>query len=181
MTEQELEKLKYPIGRFQMEEIFNPESYAGWSNTIIGFPEKLEEEMDGLEEEEYRYRYRPEGWTVLQVIHHLADSHMNALIRFKLTLTEDEPVIKPYQEAKVAELSDSLFSPPESSLLILTGLHQRWGQLLGSMHAEDFQRSYFHPEYQKSFRLDVALALYAWHCRHHLEHIRQAKRLGNTF
>ncbi|MFI5149871.1 MAG: YfiT family bacillithiol transferase [Bacteroidia bacterium] len=181
MTETELEKLKYPIGRFEMTGSFNPVHYAEWSNVIIGFPEKLEEEVRGLEEEEYRYRYRPDGWTILQVIHHLADSHMNALIRFKLTLTEDKPVIKPYQEAKVAELSDSLFSPAESSLLIITGLHQRWGQLLGSMHAEDFQRTYFHPEYNKEFSLDVALAVYAWHCKHHLEHIRQAKTFGTKF
>ena len=181
MTEAALEQLRYPIGRFQVSETFGPSQYSEWSQTIIGFPVKLKQEIEGLNEDEFRYHYRPGGWTILQVVHHLADSHMNALIRFKLALTEEEPVIKPYFEDRVAELSDSLFSPPESSLLIIEGVHQRWGQLLGSMTTEDFRRTYFHPEYKKSFRLDVALALYAWHCQHHLAHIRQAKQMENKF
>jgi hypothetical protein len=115
--------------------------------------------------------YRPEGWNVRQVIHHCADSHMNALIRFKLALTEDQPTIKPYLQAKWALLSDYRLDPG-ISISLLYGIHQRWVTLMESMSESDWKRSLVHPEYQHEQRLEQTAMLYAWHCAHHLGHVR---------
>lgn len=115
--------------------------------------------------------YRPEGWTIRQVVHHCADSHMNAIIRLKLALTEEKPVIKPYFEDRWAELVDGKSLPIEPSLKILEGVHKRWVLLLENLTASQFQRTFVHPELGTEFSLAVATANYAWHCEHHLAHI----------
>ena len=119
--------------------------------------------------------YRPQGWTVHQVVHHVPDSHMNALIRFKLALTEDTPTIKPYDEARWAQLPDATQTPVDVSLALLDALHRRWVVVLRAMSPTDFERSFMHPEHGRTMSLDQALALYAWHGTHHLGHVRQAK------
>jgi hypothetical protein len=177
----DLEALKYPIGKFVMPDKFDASDVEEWVGILQGFPARLAQAVTSLTPTALDFRYRPGGWMVKQVVHHLADSHMNAFIRFKLALTESQPTIKPYDEAKMAELSDSLNSPPEASIMLLTGLHQRWTELLNSLHLEDFNKTYFHPEYQKTFPLSYVLGLYAWHSNHHLAHIRQALSYRNDF
>jgi len=177
----DLEALKFPIGKFVMPDKYDSSDIEEWSGIISSFPQKLKSVLAGLSQPDLDLRYRPGGWMVKQVVHHFADSHMNAFIRFKLALTENEPHVKPYDEAKMAELSDSLNSPPEASLKILEGIHQRWTELINSLHLEDFQKTYYHPEYKKTFKLSFVLAMYAWHCNHHLAHIRQALMYRNDF
>jgi uncharacterized damage-inducible protein DinB len=126
--------------------------------------------VQGLTGQQLDARYRPGGWTVRQVVHHVADSHLNAYIRFRLALTEDEPTIKPYDQAKWAELPDARTAPAETSLQLIDSLHQRWVVLLRSMSDADFARSFLHPE-RGVMRLDTTLAMYAWHSRHHRAHI----------
>jgi hypothetical protein len=115
--------------------------------------------------------YRPGGWTVRQLVHHIADSHLNAIIRFKLALTEQEPSIKPYDEGAWAKLPDTTNTPPEVSLTLIEALHHRWTVLLRSMGSEDYRRTLFHPEHRRSFSLDEMLVTYSWHSAHHLRHI----------
>ena len=129
---------------------------------------------------ELDYIYRPGGWTIKQVVHHCADSHMNSLIRFKLALTEDLPTIKPYFEERWAELAD-YHNPISDSLIILQGVHNRWVTLLKSLDQEQLKRDFIHPEHQKRFTLKETMALYAWHCQHHLAHIEQALEFKNVF
>jgi len=116
--------------------------------------------------------YRPGGWTVRQVVHHCADSHMNSFIRFKLALTEENPTIKPYHEDKWAEMADAKNLPIEPSLKILEGLHDRWAILIKSLSDQDLQKTFYHPANQKTITLATTIALYAWHSRHHLEHVK---------
>ncbi|NNC83760.1 MAG: putative metal-dependent hydrolase [Flavobacteriales bacterium] len=169
----DIETLRFPVGRFQMPGVLSSEQRKQMTETIRAFPEKLEAMVSGLSEE-LDWRYRPEGWMIRQVVHHCADSHMNALIRFKLTLTEDSPTIRPYFEDRWAELTDTLDAPIRESLDILKGVHSRWSRLLGGMSDSDFAKHYVHPEYQNTYTLDQALANYDWHCKHHAAHIQQA-------
>ncbi len=166
--------LRFPIGPFECPESVLETEVSKMTATIASFPIEIQAVTHGLKEEELRRTYRPEGWNVRQLVHHCADSHMNALIRFKLALTEDQPTIKPYKEAKWAELDDTLNMPIQISLDLIRAVHARWTVLLKSMSNEDFKRSYVHPEYGQVFRLDQALANYDWHCKHHLAHIRIA-------
>ena len=170
----DLEKLKYPVGKFNKPENISPEMLKDYISVIESFPQGIRQEVESLTEQQLSNTYRPEGWTIRQLVHHCADSHQNAFTRFKLALTENQPTIKPYMEALWAELADSEL-PVEPSLKILEGLHLRWTVLLKSMSPEDFQKSFMHPEHNRLFLLEESLALYAWHCRHHLEHIRLAK------
>ena len=133
-------------------------------------PKKLRAAVKGLSREQLATPYRDGGWTVQQVVHHLADSHMNAYTRFKLALTEDEPTIKPYNETRWAELSDSKTTPVETSLALMDGLHERWLNLLRGMAPADFARKLKHPE-RGTMTLDETLGMYAWHGRHHVAHI----------
>jgi hypothetical protein len=134
--------------------------------------------VDGLDEEQLDTPYRPGGWTVRQVVHHLADSHINAFVRFRLGLTEDQPTIKPYDEKLWAELADCRNAPVEMSLSLLEGLHQRWVMLLTGMSDSDYARTIHHPE-SGILRLDTYLATYGWHSRHHVAHITNLReRLG---
>jgi hypothetical protein len=175
------EQLKYPIGPFVQPADWGTEQKNEYLETIRAFPGKLQQAIADLSSSELQFRYRPGGWSILQVIHHCADSHMNAFIRFKLALTEEAPAIKPYFEDRWAELPDTLDVKPEYSVMLLTGLHTRWAQLISGLRSSDFDRSYFHPEQNKLFKLYTVLALYAWHCEHHLAHIYQAKKNRNHF
>lgn len=176
MEEENIEKLRYPIGKFSAPLEFSPGDMEKWIREIEDLPSLCRSELRDFTEEMLEDSYRPEGWTARQVIHHIVDSHMNAYVRFKLALTEDTPTIKPYFEDRWAELPDAKNAPPDISITLLEALHRKWTMLLRNMKEEDFNRSYFHPESKKNFLLRTALALYAWHGRHHLEHIRNVKR-----
>jgi hypothetical protein len=167
----DLEKLKYPIGKFQYIEPITPAQKKTWILQIEALPEKLIPTVDVLTEAQLDTPYRPQGWTVRQVIHHIADSHANACIRFPLALTEHNPVIKPYQEELWAELEFQKQLPISNSLQLIKLLHQRWVALLNTMTEDDFARAYKHPQYGKEYSLTEALGLYAWHGNHHLAHI----------
>jgi uncharacterized damage-inducible protein DinB len=171
--------LRYPIGPFQLQGEVTESRRQGWIAEIAAAPAGLRAAVAGLDEGQLETPYRPEGWTVRQVVHHLPDSHLNAYTRFKLALTEDHPTIKPYEEARWAELADGRSGPIEVSLALLDALHARWVLLLRSLGPEDFARTYRHPEYGTTFELDQVLALYAWHGRHHTAHITAlCRRMG---
>ena len=178
MTEEELKALKYPVGEFSFPDNVSEEDIGEWKDIIAGFPEMLEETLSTVTYTELGWKYRPDGWTVQQVVHHLADSHLNSIIRFKLALTEEEPTIKPYFEARWAELADANNPYIEFSMDILRGIHQRWTMILDDIQDEQWARTYIHPEHGRKLRLDQTLALYAWHCNHHLAHINQALDKG---
>jgi uncharacterized damage-inducible protein DinB len=168
------EDLRYPIGKFDKNFDPTPETRAAFIETISDLPVKLADAVKGLDEEQLDTPYRPEGWTLRQTVHHVADSHINSLCRFKLALTEDEPpTIRPYYEDRWAELADSKM-PVEVSLAIVEGVHRRWTALLESMTDEDFAREFIHPE-TGTWTLDKVLALYAWHSRHHTAHITSTR------
>lgn len=165
-----MDHLRFPIGTYTPPDSITPEDIARWIARIEALPAALTSAIGGLSDQQLDTRYRPEGWTLRQVVHHLADSHMNAFIRFKLALTEDAPAIKPYFEDRWAQLPDCS-APAGLSLALLDALHQRWGLLLRGMAGTDFERTYFHPEYQAAYRLDYVVGLYAWHGEHHVAHI----------
>ena len=162
--------LRFPVGRFDVRAPVAAEQLPGWTRQIADAPASLRAAVEGLSAEQLDTPYRPGGWTVRQLVHHLPDSHMNAYVRLKLALTEDEPLIKPYEEARWAELEDSRSTPPEVSLTLLETLHDRWVRLLRSLRPEDFARTLRHPE-MGTMRLDSLTGLYAWHGRHHVAHI----------
>lgn len=165
---------RYPVGQFQKPVTITTELISDWITVIASFPEKLVDIIRYFSDEKLDTPYREDGWTVRQVVHHCADSHMNAFGRFKLALTEDYPVIKPYKEDQWAELMDYRM-PVGVSISILTGLHQRWAVLLDSLSANDMRKGYLHPEHGRRIDLDEAIGMYAWHCRHHLAHITTLK------
>ena len=170
----DIEKLRFPIGHFDAHREISSEDLALWKTTIAEFPQRLKNVVNSLTAEELNWTYRPNGWAIKQVVHHVADSHMNSFIRFKLTLTEDAPTIRPYEEAKWAEVPDGLSDDIKPSLQIIEAVHQRWSLLLDHLSENDWNRVYFHPEHQRLFSTKTALGLYDWHCRHHLAHIEQA-------
>lgn len=143
---------------------------------MADFPAQVQQAIAGLQEQELQWIYRPEGWNIRQVVHHCADSHANAYIRFKLALTEDRPTVKPYMEDRWALLPDSSL-PLAPSLQIIEGIHARWSFLMEKMQPQDWKKTFIHPEHGREMGLESVLALYAWHCRHHLGHIHQAKDL----
>lgn len=161
---------RYPIGLFVPDDNPNPESRARHIEQIAGLPQKLRAALSGLSNQQLDMPYREGGWSPRQVAHHVADSHMNAYVRFKLALTENVPTIKPYEEGAWARLKDTEQTPIEVSLTLLGALHQRWVILLKSMKPEDFQRKLNHPESGVQ-DLDRVLALYSWHGNHHVGHI----------
>lgn len=166
-----MENLKYPIGRFTYQP-YDEAQRLEYIETIRGLPAQLRKTVAALSPAQLEQPYRPGGWTARQVIHHMADSHLNAYIRFKLILTEDTPAIKPYDEKAWAELADTANTPPEASLLILEGVHARWAALLESIKGGQWQRACYHPERQREISLLEFLALYSWHGRHHVGHLR---------
>lgn len=175
-TEMALEKLKFPIGQFDKPTTITKDSIEQWINAISTFPARLTSEVSNLTDEQLDTPYRPNGWTIRQVIHHCADSHMNSLTRLKLTLTEDHPTIKPYFEERWAELADSKNMPISSSLKMLEGIHERWTVLLKNLTEENYKLVFIHPEHGKTFRIDENIGVYAWHCNHHLAHITETKK-----
>ncbi len=170
----DLERLKYPIGQFAPPSDFTENQVKIWISDIEKLPHELSLLTSQLSDNELDTPYRPEGWTVRQVIHHLVDSHLNSYIRFKLALTEEKPIIRPYFEARWAELPDTFHTPVLVSLQLLDGLHQRWVILLNSLTNKDLCREFVHPEHGQTIPLWYNIALYSWHGRHHLAHIRNA-------
>lgn len=176
MTEQEYEKLRYPIGKFSKPSIITPDILEKIISDIDTFPSRLKNETMHLSDEQLDTPYRPDGWTIRQVVHHCADSHMNAYIRLKLALTEVRPTIKTYEENLWAQLNDSFKMPVSVSLHILEGLHARWVFLLKSLSDTDIKRTFYHPVQGRDVVLEDNIALYAWHCNHHLVHITTLKQ-----
>jgi uncharacterized damage-inducible protein DinB len=162
--------LRYPVGRFKRPDRLTQEEREAHIAAIAETPARLRAAVANLNFEQLDTPYRPGGWTVRQLVHHLPDSHMNSYIRFRLALTEDEPTIKAYDEARWAELADAKTSPIEPSLALLENLHKRWVMLLRSLTPSDWERTFRHPELGP-MRLDQNLALYGWHGRHHVAHI----------
>lgn len=169
-----LEALKFPIGQFEFQASNKPQPIQKWLDVLREFPQYLESSLQGLTSEQMHWRYRPEGWAILQVVHHCADSHMNSFTRFKLALTEENPVIRPYEEQLWAEMSDELTADVSASIAIIKGVHQRWVYFLERLTEAEWQKTFVHPTSQKTYTLVEALGLYAWHCAHHLAHIHQA-------
>ncbi|WP_276575597.1 YfiT family bacillithiol transferase [Paenibacillus sp. YPG26] len=171
--------LRYPIGTFAFEGEISQAQRTEWIQDIDELPVKLREAVQGLSQDQLNLPYRDGGWTIRQVVHHVADSHMNSYIRFKLALTEENPAIKPYYEDRWAALTDSLTGDIELSLSLLEPLHRRWVILLNAMGEADYRREFYHPESKKLSRLDYSLGVYAWHGKHHTAHITALRdRLG---
>lgn len=162
--------LKYPIGRFNIEGAPSSEQISKAIDDIAETPARLRAAVKDLSSEQLATPYRPDGWSVLQVVHHVPDSHLNSYCRFKLALTEDQPTIKPYSEERWAELVDSRITPVEVSLDLLESLHARWVVLLKSLAPSDFTRAFRHPDIGV-VSLAQNACLYAWHGRHHTAHI----------
>ena len=172
--------LRYPVGRFRMEYDPTDEERRRLIDEIAETPSRLRAAIRAMSDEQLDTPYRPGGWTVRQVVHHVPDSHLNSYVRFKLALTEEEPAIRPYLEDRWAQLEDSRITPPEVSLALLDALHERWVTLLRSLAPEDFQRTFRHPELGL-VSLNKNVALYAWHGRHHVAHITSlSERMGWT-
>lgn len=166
-----LDPLKYPIGKFDCPSNITSEKLEAWISILEHFPERLANLVGNLSEEQLNTRYRPEGWTIRQVVHHVYDSHHHSYVRYKWALTEDTPLIKAYDEAKWAEVFDYVTTPIEMSLQALSALHRKLVFLLKGMKSEDFQREYIHPEKPNNVSLAENTGIYAWHCNHHYTHI----------
>lgn len=171
----DLDQKRFPIGKFEYPENICDIKLDEYIKVIRDFPGKLKNLIENLSDDQLDTQYRDGGWTVRQVVNHLADSHINSFMRFKLALTEDNPVIKPYDEAKWAELQDSASMPVKPAMRMLKGTHQRWAALLKTMTNKQFERTFHHPELQKDYDLRSCLAHYVWHCRHHFAHIENLK------
>jgi hypothetical protein len=167
----ELETLRYPIGIFNMPKRITLETIGRWIDEIEHLPDQLRMAVKGLNKQQLDTPYRPGGWTIRQVIHHLPDSHMNSYIRFRWALTEDKPKIKAYHEDLWAELDDAKNGNPEISIILLEALHIRWSMLLRSLTLEQLHKTFIHPDSRKEIRLDENIGNYAWHGKHHLAHI----------
>jgi hypothetical protein len=162
--------LRYPIGKYETQP-YSDKLKEDWLNDIKFLPQSLENAMLNLDEAQLKTPYREGGWTVKQVIHHVADSHVNAYCRFKLGLTEDKPTIRPYDEQRWAELGDVEQLPPNVSITLLYALHTRWYTLLKSLKQDDWNREIVHPEHNKTMTLWYLLGMYAWHGKHHVAHV----------
>jgi uncharacterized damage-inducible protein DinB len=170
--------LRYPVGPFTFEGKLSDEQISQAIDEIAQAPARLRAAVDGLSAEQLDTNYRPGGWTVRQVVHHLPDSHLNSYIRFKLALTEDQPTIKPYDENSWSALWDAQTAPPEISLDLLEALHRRFVIVLKSLDRKDLARTFLHPDIGV-VSLEKNIALYAWHGRHHVAHITSlAERMG---
>ncbi len=174
MTKQLLESEKYPVGEFVKPGKITNEHITKWISVIEEFPGKIKQVTQNLSNEQLQSTYRNNGWTVEQVVHHCADSHMNSYIRFKLTLTEDQPTIRPYFEDRWAELPDYKQQNINESLLLIDALHKRWTMLLKKLNEADLKRTFIHPENGQVFSLEENIGIYSWHCEHHLKHIENA-------
>lgn len=170
-----MENLKYPTGKFQKPEAFTEKILQSYISQISSFPSRLRDEVEYLDEKQLDTTYRPDGWTIRQVVNHCSDSHLNGFTRLKLALTEDKPVIRPYLEAKWAELTDSRQFPIEPALQILEGVHKRWTALLKNLTEEQWERKLIHPEGNTVLSIKEITGQYSWHGNHHLAHITSLK------
>jgi len=161
---------RYPVGEYESKP-FSEEQKEEWLADLRFLPQALENAVINLDEQQLQTPYRDGGWTIHQLIHHVADSHMNAYIRFKLGFTEENPTIKPYEEKDWAKTKDVENLPINISLTLLFALHQRWYEFLKHFTNDDWKRTVYHPEHKKTFTLWYLLGMYAWHCRHHTAHI----------
>lgn len=164
------EDLRYPIGKY-IAQPFSEKLLGEWLIDIKNLPQHLENAVLNLDEAQLNTAYRDGGWTLKQVVHHVADSHMNAYIRFKLGLTEVNPTIRPYDEAAWAEMDDTRHLPINISLTLLHALHSRWYEILRNLTEADLNRTIFHPEHKKEMTLWYLLGMYSWHSRHHVAHV----------
>ncbi|MEP6618827.1 MAG: YfiT family bacillithiol transferase [bacterium] len=162
--------LRYPVGQLETKKTLTLDERKAAIQTIAAAPKALRAAVSGLSDSQLDTPYRPGGWTVRQVVHHVADSHMNAYTRFRLAITEDEPIIKPYDEQKWAELEDARTLPVDVSLQLLDTVHARWDVLLNATPADSFQRTLRHPE-NGPLTVDMLLTTYSWHGRHHTAHV----------
>jgi hypothetical protein len=175
LTDPTLQELRYPIGEYVHLTSFNEDDIPTWLSALEALPLWLDVIIENLDAHQLDTPYRPGGWTVVQTIHHLADSHMNAFVRLKLALTENEPTIKPYEEARWAETPEVAAVPVNVSITLLHALHRRWVALLKGIQPDDWNRSYFHPETGRKFPIWDMTSMYAWHSRHHMEQLRRLK------
>jgi hypothetical protein len=166
------EQFKYPIGKFSVPVTYTNSDIRGWINDIKTLPGKVRHAIMNLNEAQLDTPYRPGGWTLRQVVHHMADSHMNSIIRFKWAMTEEQPTIKAYNQTDWALLADYRM-PVESSLKMLEGIHLHLVTLFESFSEDDWNRYFIHPETGAEISLKRNLALYAWHSKHHLAHIKE--------
>ena len=171
-----LDNLRYPVGKFVIPTSFSPAEIQDWIQIIEQLPLKLRKETEVLKDEQLDTTYRDGGWTIRQVVHHIADSHVNCYCRIKLILTEEKPSIRPYEEAKWAEVKEAKTAPVEISLNIINAIHKRMVMALRNVTIEELDRLYYHPENKQTNPLKVLIALYAWHSRHHLAHITELKK-----
>lgn len=174
MSTDKLQQKKYPIGKYKAPASYTQQDMQHWIAEIKALPAKMRQAVITLNEKQLDTPYRTGGWTIRQVVHHTADSHLNAFARFKFALTEDNPTIKPYEEADWALFADSKL-PVEPALRMLEGLHQRWTALMEGMTEEQWGRTYFHPANNETTPLRKVLGLYAWHGNHHVAHITGAE------
>ena len=179
MENLDLEKLKYPIGKFEVPKEFTSQYILDKIEEISTFPERLKKEVTFLNDEQLNTPYRSEGWTVRQVIHHCAESHMNCYIRLKWALTENNPIIKPYDEKLWSELPDNLTMPIAPTLNLLEGLHFRLSYIMRNLSEVDLERSFIHPENNSEYRIQQIIGMYAWHGNHHLAQIVNLKNQKN--
>ncbi len=177
----QFDPLKYPVGPYRAITEPEPEQIDAGMITIQKFPLHIRQAVSGLSPEQLIWRYRPKGWMIKQVVHHCADSHMNALIRFKLALTETQSVIRPYLEHKWAQLTDSIENDISASLQLIESVHQKWHLLLKNLTANQLELTYFHPEHGRTFTLKETIGQYAWHCEHHLGHVEHAKVAAGAY
>lgn len=169
--EPQIEHLQYPIGRLVKPlEVLETEIHQA-IQTLSDFPGRIQKAVEKLEKNQLDTPYRPDGWTVRQVVHHCADSHTNAYIRFKWALTEDNPTIKTYDQGRWASLIDSQMLPPDVSLEMIRAIHARWVTIMNSMADTDWERTFIHPEHNSAQSLKQVVKMYEWHAGHHLAHI----------
>ncbi|MFD2823358.1 YfiT family bacillithiol transferase [Lacinutrix iliipiscaria] len=171
MTNLELNQLRFPIGLFDCPVEISKADIQKWIAVLEQFPNRLEQLVSPLNDEQLDTLYRPGGWTIRQVVHHLSDSHHHSYIRFKWALTEDKPVIKYYYEQLWAELDDAKYAPIEMSLSHLKSVHLKLVYLLKSLSTSDLNKSFIHPEHNEEVVLKKNIGIYAWHCNHHYAHI----------
>lgn len=170
-----MDSLSYPIGRFQSPKRFLEADREKWISEIAAAPQAVRDAVAGLHDEQLDTPYRSEGWTVRQVVHHIADSHINAYIRLRLALTEENPTIRPYDQDNWAVLKDAAQDPLEVSITLLDALHRRWVSLVRSLDETALERTFCHPEFEANASVSALLAMYAWHGKHHVAHITRLR------
>jgi len=170
----DVESLQYPIGRMSIPEIISEKDIQEWVIDLETVPQQLYEVLQNVSEEQLQLTYRPGAWTIQQLVHHLADAHMNSFIRIKLALTENVPTVKPFDENLWVLTPDSKTCSYEYGLKLLEGVHYRMVHLIKNLTRDELNKTYYHPDSQKNITIKETLGIYAWHARHHLAHIKLA-------